>query len=562
MRKTILSKYSIPLALLIIFMGLFSIIPSCGSGGGGGGGGNGGISYTGLTTQASLTASNANKIFAVMWYGGASPVLTSPAPAISKAEPSEYSRGNGVMLLITRIGNRMFHEAALYQNAVQTAKRATPVNETYHGSISGTLTITGSLDANTGTGNLTMTYTNYNDGDGYTADGTVTARIDGYDFMYDMITDMTMNFKLLTLRSAIYDMSMSGSMRLQESAQTNSDTMTINVVTRDNASKETSRFENYVQTTTYDNIMMPTSASETYTGRVYAEKYGYVDVSTISPCMYTNPQAAPDSGGPIIFSGAGNTKARITPLSTSNVSIEVDDDGDDVFEAQNAYSWGDLEGPPVTTTGSLTISGVVNDPTGSSPVPVASATVTVRKTDNSAVAATTTGADGSFTLTNVPASTDVYVNISKATYASRNTEIISITDNVLGAIVNIYPETMVKSIADALTGSSGGGSWSDPFYTGMSWFAVSVWSEVSNTLVSGITVNVAPSGPAILYNNGSNVYSPVGPTVVTTNMPQIGGYHSSEGVYTFTLTKSTNTHTIKLPLVKGELTYGDLALSW
>jgi hypothetical protein len=80
--------------------------------------------------------------------------------------------------------------------------------------------------------------------------------------------------------------------------------------------------------------------------------------------------------------------------------------------------------------------------------------------------------------------------------------------------------------------------------------------------MSGITGSVTPAGPTILYNNGSDVYSPTGPTVVTINMPQIGGYHSSEGVYAFTLTKSTNTDTMKLPLVKGEFTYGDIALSW
>lgn len=212
--------------------------------------------------------------------------------------------------------------------------------------------------------------------------------------------------------------------------------------------------------------------------------------------------------------------------------------------------------------GGLTISGIVNDPTGPSPVPVAGVNVSMRKTDKSVVAAATTAADGSFTLKNVPAAMELYTNLSKATYASRNTEIVSLTNNVSGAIVNIYPETMVKGIADELNGSPGGASWSNPFYTGMSWFAVSVWSEVSNTLVSGVTVNVAPGGPTILYNDGSNVYSPTGPTVSSTNMPQTGGYYSSEGVYTFTLTKSTNTHTMKLPLVKGELTYGDIALSW
>jgi hypothetical protein len=344
--EDVMKRNPITAVLTIVFA---SLLISCSGGGGGNGNGNGnaGIPYTGLTTQAHISASNANKIFAVIWYAGASSGYVSPSPAIAKAPPSENLRNSGMTTLFKRLKDRSSSDFMGFAAKTNTNMRAAPVNETSYGSVSGTLTITGSIDPNTMTGTLTMTYVNYNDGDGYTYDGVVTAKIDGFDMAYLMITDMTMSFSLLTVKSANYDMSMSGSMRLQESIQTNSDTMTINVVTRDNVSKETSRFENYVQTMTYNNILMPTSALETFIGRVYAGAYGYVDVSTTSPCIYTSPQAAPDSGGPIMLSGAGNSKARITPVSVSNVRIEVDSDGDTVFETKNTYYWSSIDGPPL-----------------------------------------------------------------------------------------------------------------------------------------------------------------------------------------------------------------------
>ncbi len=334
--------------LLLLVASFILVFVSCSGGGGGGGGnGNAGIPYTGLTTQAPITVSNANKIFAVIWYEGASSGYVSPSPAIAKAPSSENSKNNGMTTLFKQLKDRLSSDFTGFAAQTKNSMRAVPVYQTIPGSISGTLTINGSIDTNTMTGALTMTYVNFNDGDGYTYDGVVNASIDGYDMTYGIITDMTMSFSLLTIKSANFDISMTGSIREQESIPTNSDTMTINVVSRDNVSKETSRFENYVQTMTYNSIMNPTSALETDSGRVYVGKYGYVDVSTSSPCIYSAPQAAPDSGGPIMLSGAGNSKARITPVSVSNVRIEVDADGNTVFEGKNTYYWSSLDGLPL-----------------------------------------------------------------------------------------------------------------------------------------------------------------------------------------------------------------------
>ncbi len=213
---------------------------------------------------------------------------------------------------------------------------------------------------------------------------------------------------------------------------------------------------------------------------------------------------------------------------------------------------------PAPGTG-LTITGMAEDVEAH--VPVAGAAVTLRKAaDNSSLATTSTTADGSYTLTNVPSSTDVYINVSKATYASFNTEVINLAANLSGKHLTIVSAANTKTLADQINGSAGGASWSDPFYTGKSWFAMSIEPETTtHQWVPGVSVAVAPGGPVIRYKNGSGGFSATGPTVGgQSNGPLVAGSDASTGIYTFTMTKGSTTHSVKLPLVKGEITYTDI----
>ncbi len=351
-----LRKRGLPFARSIIFLAALFIISSCGGGGGGGGGGGtGGVSYNGITTQAFITVANANKFFSVIWNGGpssASPSSVSGAPslspAVSKAASAGYLPDSRMVSLFERLKDRSLSDFTGFSARSKNIIRAASVNETQNGSVSGTLTTTGNIDPNTMTGSLNMAYVNYNDGDGYTYDGTVTFKIDGFDMTYGMITDGTMSFTLWTIKSASSNVSLTGSMRVQESLQNNSDTVTVNMDGRDNIANDTFRFQNFMITFNYNNILSPTSETSAFSGRVFVGPYGYVDVSTTSPFVFSSYlQEYPDSGGPTILAGAGNSKAVIMAISTSYVKIEVDADGDAIYESKNAYAWTDLAGASV-----------------------------------------------------------------------------------------------------------------------------------------------------------------------------------------------------------------------
>ena len=335
---------------MMIGLPVFGIIGLAGCGGGGGGGSGGGtgtvgISYSGVTTQASLTTANANKIFSLVWDGAPlSGSISTSAPKVAKTVPYDNSKGGGIVPLVKRMVKKTVANAALFSGNSKNVKRMIPVNETQNGTISGKLSLTGSVDDTTGTGSITESFSNYNDGDGYTYNGNVLVQISGIDVTSGVMTDTTMSFSLWTIKSISSDFSISGSIRLQGSVQNNSEIVTINLDGRENISKETFRYANFVETTVYDNILFPRSASGSFSGQVYLEKLGYVMISTVSPCIYSDPNANPSSGGPIYLSGAGNSKAFVTPFAYG-VKIEIDTNGDGTVETLNRYFWDNLEGP-------------------------------------------------------------------------------------------------------------------------------------------------------------------------------------------------------------------------
>ncbi len=198
------------------------------------------------------------------------------------------------------------------------------------------------------TGSLNMNYVNYNNGDGVTYNGKSTLTVDSYDLVNDVISDGTQRYASMNIVTARSNLSLNGTLRKQVNVQSNTEISTYNADGRDNIAHETFRFENFVVTDIFDNILYPASIAETCIGRVYMEKYGYVDVSQTSVLIYsTNSQQNPDSGGPLILYGASNSRVVVSPYSSSYIVMYVDADGNGSYETRHVYSWGNLTGSPV-----------------------------------------------------------------------------------------------------------------------------------------------------------------------------------------------------------------------
>ena len=138
-----------------------------------------------------------------------------------------------------------------------------------------------------------------------------------------------------------------------------------------------------------------------------------------------------------------------------------------------------------------------------------------------------------------------------------NTQILNMPVAGLDNVTLMLPEaSAAKTVIDAVYGSVGGGTLDEPFYKNRCWFVMNI-EDTNGVGIPGLTVAVAPAGPIIKYNNGSDAYeSEETAANGTMNMPQIGGYTdaANAAIYTFT-TSETPPRTAKLPLVPGEAVF-------
>ncbi len=320
------------------------ILTGCGGKGGGDGeaavSDSGGISYNGITTQAHITSANAASIFSIV-YDGFPGLASSTTSSARSFQPFSAPVNN--MILFDR--HHVNHSILQSTRQVKRAK-AVSVNDTYNGSVSGTLTVTGDIVSDTGTGVLTETYVNYNNGDGTTHDAVIVWKIDGYDKQMRMITDATLSFTSWTIKATGYDVTFSGSWKIQKNVQYKNMWQTYNFTARDNSTMDTFRFENFLLVSTYDNFINPYYVTLTIKGRTYVARYGYVDTQTDFPLTYVFSNDHPHGGGPIKIMGT-ESNTVITPISEIYFRMEIDENGDGAFESKKAYAWSKITGDPV-----------------------------------------------------------------------------------------------------------------------------------------------------------------------------------------------------------------------
>ncbi len=206
---------------------------------------------------------------------------------------------------------------------------------------------------------------------------------------------------------------------------------------------------------------------------------------------------------------------------------------------------------PISGSVRVTVVGYVVDLIGGNYVP--GATVTVRGTNHAALYTAKSLPDGSYTVT-VPARTDIYFDINGEGYAAMNTPVFNFSSDMMGDLA-VIPAATGKYMADAFSGQILGNSWSDAAYAGSYWLSLDIYDPSDND-VQGITVAAQPGGSTIVYNNGSDVFSTTAPSHTSYNLPLVGAFGVSPGIYTLFLTDELgNSQHLTIPLVRGEITY-------
>lgn len=324
----LLSRNSNSNSLRTLFLtSVVFLMVACSSGGGGGGGTSGGITYVGNTDPAVLTATNTARLVGnVVGSFEASDVITVGV-ALNSPESTRGGLSQSALAnrLITYFHDTLTRTPLLAEQAVAAiaVDDTIPCDE-------GSIHVLGTLNED-GTGEVSATYNSCRTGEAMLS-GEATLLIVAYDLTYDIPTDATYSFTNLTLTIRGESYRMSGSVRDQQSIASNTETLTINMITQDELSDETIKDDNLVIIIVSDDILDPSSYTETLSGRVYDSEHGYVDVTTVSDIVFSSiNQECPDSGQ-LRLDGAANASIRVTAISAALIRLEVDRDGDSSYE--------------------------------------------------------------------------------------------------------------------------------------------------------------------------------------------------------------------------------------
>src|SRR4051812_15218452 len=344
-------------------------LTACGGRGGDGGGGSAGgtstppppqtpLVYSGALTAAAIGANNAGTVAANI-VGATSATGGGPVVAVSMradSAPASEPQPTGATGLSRRLAQAM-HASELARGPVGGVLAGVAVDQTVPCD-SGSMRISGDRAAN-GTGTLAVSYDACRSG-GDTINGPASLQINSYDQVNRVITDGTFTFTRVSLTGPGINSDLTGTLRKQVRATPNfmdasaaTETVTLNAITQDKASGRMTRTQDLRIVNVYSSMTSPTFYNQSIDGRVYDSTAGFVDVTTNTmpfkapwgPLYYpTSGQAFPD-GGEIVLIGANGSRVRVTALAVDLAKIEVDHDGDGVYETAARLQWSQLNSP-------------------------------------------------------------------------------------------------------------------------------------------------------------------------------------------------------------------------
>jgi len=301
---------------LLILAGVL-LLAGCGGGGGSSAGGNSG--FTGTTTQATVTTSNAKALSADAYAGSQ---LSVAASGVAKVATD----GSGQSALLQEAAGMLERSvktivATPTSSAKVAAATATATAQNTVNGFSGSFTYSISYDQVSGAFNGTITFSQYKD---TSTSPSVTGSI-AFSGVYSQATGTfsSLNISLSNLigTNGSRSYSLAGSVAYSTSGATK--TATISVVLTDNLSSRTYWVKDYV--------LVLTGSTLTIAGTYYDPIHGFVVISTVTPLTVTTIDAMPTSGQ-LLFSGSNGTKARLI-FTGVGYTVEADTAGNGTYVA-------------------------------------------------------------------------------------------------------------------------------------------------------------------------------------------------------------------------------------
>ncbi len=312
-------KYSI-LSGSVLFLAV-----SCG-GGGVGGGEAISLNYTGLTTAAVITEANKEELVENALLAADAGSLNPLGVVSSSSTPSRQSALlPGLVITVNRLGSKLDLSTSAVPTVSVTGAMNSLNNETVNGECGGSMTMSGTMDDVSGDFSLNVNFNNMNDCSGVlNGQASMSGKVD-----LTGTGSFKMTFSRLSYRDGTDSMTMNGYIQIDMNAS-GAATSTMQMDYRDNNANKVYRV-NYTVNFSYDGM----NAIMTMTGRFYHPDYGYIDINT--PVAFHGPTDDFPSSGQIVVTGgagsAGPTRVRATFQSGGSYLLEIDLDGDGVYES-------------------------------------------------------------------------------------------------------------------------------------------------------------------------------------------------------------------------------------
>ena len=296
------------------------LLVSYGCGGGGGGGAGDGsetpapISYTGITTQATITEDNAVELV-LMALGAGEIGALSAAQVEGTVTYPRY-------LKLVQILKDSTENIELSPSNQPIVGAIVTVSDTRTGNCGGSASLTGNLDDQTGDASGTLTFSNY------CSNGTTINGIVSFSGIYDLINDefdvFAMTTDNLSATNGLNSFTVRGTITFDY--RNYPYVVTMDILLQDGASGKVYWAEDYVM-----NVWDYTGHIDfSITGRCYHPDYGYVEVTTLGPIQTYYEYDYPYNGAISIW-GLNNTRANLGAVTELLYQVVADINGDGDF---------------------------------------------------------------------------------------------------------------------------------------------------------------------------------------------------------------------------------------
>ena len=299
----------------------------------GGGSSSSSSPYTGITTAAVITQTNAHDIVRSSYQGGDTGTsLVGPlSPSTSEMQNGSTATLPKVLSIVQVLKEITGKACSRRITSGSVAPRAVvrisgTVNDGYGGSVSYSLSVDDLMGGFTGS----FTASNYRGDGGGSISGTMT--VSGtYNIAKDTFDSINITLSAITVTDASSSVMVTGSVHLLNG---NPATGTVTLYLTDNSSGKTDWIDHFTI-----NVTEGAGYSEaTLSGKIYLHDYGFVVISTPTPFHYLAGSTYPSSGT-MIVTGASNGRAKLTASNSTDYTVDVDANGDGTYETSGSYPW-------------------------------------------------------------------------------------------------------------------------------------------------------------------------------------------------------------------------------